>query len=180
MNRRSEAADGIPASTVTIERAIVSTGLTYDALVGAFERELGRWDASAGERLLKQTAPWSEVEREVARVAGPRGLMIFCRVDQGEITSLSGDVKRCSLYLVGNPVIANQIISIDRRGSFYVPFRVCLYDDGGADGARIMYDRPSSFLGTLGRPELKEVGALLDGKIDALARALRTSRHGTI
>jgi hypothetical protein len=38
-----------------------------------------------------------------------------------------------------------------------------------------MYRRPSSFLGALGRPELKEIGALLNGKIDALARALRTS-----
>ena len=30
----------------------------------------------------------------------------------------------CSLYTVGNPVIANQIIEIDLRGSFYIPFRV--------------------------------------------------------
>jgi uncharacterized protein (DUF302 family) len=30
---------------------------------------------------------------------------------------------------VGNPLIANQIISIDLRGSFYVPFRVALYDE---------------------------------------------------
>ena len=43
-----------------------------------------------------------------------------------------------------------------------------------------MYGRPSSFLGALGRPEQKEIGALLDGKIDALTRALRTSRHVTI
>jgi uncharacterized protein (DUF302 family) len=76
--------------------------------------------------------------------------MIIFRADQGKITSLSGQEKRCSLYLVGNPVIADQIISIDLRASFYVPFRVCLYDDRGPDGAVISYDRPSSFLAVLG------------------------------
>jgi hypothetical protein len=61
------------------------------------------------------------VEREVDRMPGPRGLMILFRADQGKFTSLSGDEKHCSLYLVGNPVIVNQIISIDLRACFYVP-----------------------------------------------------------
>jgi len=157
-----------------IERSYLATGLTYDALVAAFERELGRWDAATGERLQQRKAPWSEAEQEVAQMAGPRGLMVFSRVDQGAFISLSGDVKRCSLYLVGNPVIANQILRIDLRASLYVPFQVCLYDDGGPGGAVISYDRPSSFLAALGKPELNDIGILLDGKIDNLARALRT------
>ena len=99
--------------------------------------------------------------------------MIIARADQGKITSLSGDEKRCLLYLVGNPVIANRILSIDLRASFYVPFRVCLYDDGGPKGAVISYDRPSSFLAALERPELKEFGELLDRKIDEVANALQ-------
>jgi uncharacterized protein (DUF302 family) len=68
------------------------------------------------------------------------------------ITSLSGREKRCSLYLVGNPVIADQIIGIDLRASFYVPFRVCLYDDRGADGAVISYDQPARLLSANSRP----------------------------
>lgn len=51
-------------------------------------------------------------------------------------------------------------------------FRVCLYDDGGAGGAVISYDRPSSFLRALGRPELTKFGKLLDGKIEAVVEAL--------
>ena len=81
--------------------------------------------------------------------------------------------KQSSLYLVGNPVIANKIISIDIRGSFYVPFRVCLYDHGTASGAVISYDRPSSFLAALERPELNEIGGMLDQKIDGVADVLR-------
>jgi uncharacterized protein (DUF302 family) len=133
-----------------IQHSEVAAGRTYEALVEAFEHELGYLDPVIGTRLLEQKASWSEVEREVGRMAGPRGLMIIFKADQGRITSLSGQEKRCSLYLVGNPVIADQIISIDLRASFYVPFRVCLYDDRGPDGAVISYDQPSSFLAALG------------------------------
>ncbi len=105
-------------------------------------------------------------------MAGPRGLMIIFRANQGAITSLSGRVKQCSLYVVGNPVIADRIIGIDPRASLYVPFRVCLYDAGGPGGAVIGFDRPSSFLGLLGRPELTEFGLLLDQKLDGVVDAL--------
>jgi uncharacterized protein (DUF302 family) len=139
-----------------------------------FEHELGHLDPLTEVRLIEQKASWNEVEREMARMAGPRGLMIIFRADQGKPISLSGQERRCSLYLVGNPVIADQIISIDLRASFYVPFRVCLYDDGGPGGAVISYDRPSSFLAALGNPKLTEFGALLDRKIDDVATVLRT------
>ena len=164
---------GLLASSVTIQHTSIATGLTYNNLVRGFERELGRWDLVAADRLLKSNASWSEVEREVDRMAGPRGLMNFLRINQGEIISLSGALKWCSLYLVGNPVIANKIISIDVRSSFYVPFRVCLYDSVTAGSAEISYDRPSSLLAGLEQPELKNIGLMLDQKIDGVVGALR-------
>ena len=154
----------------------IATGLSYDALVTAFERELGRWEPASAAALAERGAPWSELESEVNRMAGPHGLMIFYRADQGAIASLSGRLKRCSLYLVGNPVIANEIIDIDLRAGFYMPFRVCLYDSGASEGASIAFDRPSSFLGLLGRAELDAIGLMLDQKIDAVVDALRALR----
>jgi hypothetical protein len=41
------------------------------------------------------------------------GVMVFFGVNHGELTSFSGGVKHYALYLVGNPVIANKIISIE-------------------------------------------------------------------
>jgi uncharacterized protein (DUF302 family) len=99
--------------------------------------------------------------------------MIFTRINQGEIISVSGESKRCSLYLIGNLVVANKIIGIDIRGSFYVPFRVCLYDSITAGSAVISYDRPSSLLASLDQPELNEIGIMLDEKIDGVVNALR-------
>jgi uncharacterized protein (DUF302 family) len=160
-----------PLATVAIERVTVAMGLTYEALIAAFERELGRFKPDVAEGLHQRRAPWNEVEAEFSAMAEPHGLMIFFRVEQGKTTSLKAEPKNCALYLVGNPVIAEQIISIDVRGSFYVPFRVCLYDPGGDHGA--CNDRPSSFLAALGRPELASIGELLDGKIDAVVAAIK-------
>jgi uncharacterized protein (DUF302 family) len=156
----------------TIAQTVVTTRLAHNELVAAFERELGRWDSSAGALLVKRKAPWSEVEREVARMAGPRGLMVIESIDQGQVTSLSGSSNRCALYLVGNPVIANSILTVDPKGGLYVPFRVALYQNAGAKGGSVVYDRPSSFLAQLDHPELTEIGAQLDDKIDAVARFL--------
>ena len=60
----------------------------------------------------------------------------------------------CSLY--------NQIIEIELRG----PFWVAVHDDGGPNGGTISYDRPSSFLAALTRPELDAIGKSLDEKLD--------------
>jgi len=163
----------IGAETATILHTRVATGLTYDALVSAFEREVGHLDPKLTQDLVKRKASWDEVKRAIEQVGGPHGLMVIFRADQGQITSLSGLAKQCSLYLVGNPVIANDIVNIDPRACFYVPFRVCLYDDGGR--GVIAYDRPSSFLSALGRPELAPFGELLDQKIDTVASLLGRS-----
>jgi uncharacterized protein (DUF302 family) len=173
VNENSKSAESAAPSSATIQHTNIATRRSYDALVSAFEHELGYLDPTTTEHLLERKATWTEVDRAIDRMVGPRGLMIIFRADQGKITSLSGQEKRCSLYLVGNPVIANQIISIDLRASFYVPFRVSLYDDAGPDGAVISYYRPSSFLAAFGRPKLMEIGELLDRKIDEVAGALR-------
>jgi hypothetical protein len=48
-----------PATSVTVQHTSIATGLSYDDLVGGFERELGRRDLAAADRLLKSKASWS-------------------------------------------------------------------------------------------------------------------------
>lgn len=159
-------------SNTSIDHVTVRTGLTFDRLVSAFEAQLGRLDPDLVTSLVKAQAPWSEVKAAIERVAGPHGLMIIATANQGAVTSLSGKPKRCVLYIVGNPLIASDIIDIDRAASFYVPFRIAVYESADDGTGVIAYDRPSSFLAALGRDELKPFGALLDGKVDALLAAV--------
>lgn len=166
--------EGAVRRSDTIQHTCVPTGLSYEAAIRAFEREVGHLDPAVTQRLVERKASWSEIEREIGKIGGTHGLMIIERADLGRVASLSGQQKRCLLYLVGNPVIANRIISIDLRGCFYVPFRVALYDHGSPEGAMVAFDRPSSSLATLGRPEITEIGEDLDRKIDGVVAAVRT------
>jgi hypothetical protein len=59
-----------------------------------------------------------------------------------------------------------------------VPFRVAIYEGHDESGAIIAFDRPSSFLGALERPELADIGRMLDAKIDAVVERVR-ARDGS-
>ncbi|CAM3423393.1 DUF302 domain-containing protein [Paenibacillus lupini] len=159
----------ITAGYAMIVREDIPTGLRYDALVAAFERQMGRWEPDFG---IGNQVTWEQVEAAVKQLEGPHGLMIMSEVNQGELLSLHGGIKRCRLYLVGNPIITEPILSIDRRASLYVPFRVTLYDNGSPHGAIISFDRPSSFLGALHQPDLVSYGQLLDAKIYSVVRSI--------
>jgi hypothetical protein len=77
----------------------VATGLPYDRLIEAFERSLGKWDPIAGATLWKEKASWQDVEAAIAKMAGPFGLMVLTKIDQGQITSLSRENQKCARFI---------------------------------------------------------------------------------
>jgi uncharacterized protein (DUF302 family) len=157
----------VPAQESAVHRqTVVETPFAYEELCARFEAAIGRLEPAAVKQLEVRAALWAEVEDAMREMAGESGLMQFAVFDHGAVASLAGSSIRCRLYLVGNPAIAARIVRIDERGALYVPFRVAVYVAAGADGATITFDRPSSLLAGLGRPELNEIGALLDQKID--------------
>ena len=79
MNDNSKTRDKDVASSATIQHMNVATGLSYDALVSAFEQELGHLDPTINKRLIEQKAAWSEVEETINKIGGKHGLMIIFR-----------------------------------------------------------------------------------------------------
>lgn len=154
----------------TVERLTIKTGLSFGALVAEFEKRLAHYEFDVGAALIDRGAAWGEVEREIDDMVGDKPLVLFLSINQGEFASLKGLPRHCKLYLVGNPVIATEIVNIDIRGAMLVPFRVELYEEDGV--SCVSYDRPSSFLATLGNPALDAIGTMLDAKIDGVAAAL--------
>jgi uncharacterized protein (DUF302 family) len=148
------------------QKTVVETPFGYEDLCGRFEASVGRLDVSTVRRLEASAAPWPQVEAAMRAMAGESGLMRFAVFDQGAVASLSGSPVRCRLYLVGNPAVAARIVRIDERGALYVPFRVAVYAPTRQPGATIAFDRPSSLLAGLGRPELDDIGRMLDREID--------------
>jgi uncharacterized protein (DUF302 family) len=108
----------------------------------------------------------------LSKMEGPFGLMTFIRLELGTIASLKGTQRQCCLFLVGNPLIATEIVGHDLRGAMLVPFRVEIYRDAEAVGASLSYDLPSSSLATLGNQAIDVIGASLDAKMDKVVAAL--------
>ncbi|MET4212880.1 Rid family detoxifying hydrolase [Bradyrhizobium sp. LA2.1] len=87
------------------------TALSYWALVIGFEKKISHWDAAVGAQLVAERASWEETRAAIGAMARHQGLMILTRINQGEIASWSGTPRSSSLYLVGNPIIATDILS---------------------------------------------------------------------
>lgn len=160
-------------TSAVVDRSYVDTKLDYQSAIAAFEAAVGSLKPEAAAALAARGAPWSEFEAAMTSAAGPSGLMILAKFDQGAVASLAGTPIRCRLYLVGNPAIAARIVRIDERACLYVPFRVAIYERHGGPGATISFDRPSTSLRALDNPELESIGLMLDQKLDGVMESIR-------
>jgi uncharacterized protein (DUF302 family) len=150
-------------------RVDVASQLPFDQVRSRLEASL----QSAGFTIFDPagatgTAP-AEVERRLGALADKEGLMILGESDVGRRQSrILGKTVRSKLYMIGNPLIASRMIAIAPAASLYVPLRVLVFEDG-TGVTRIVYDRPSDLLGTLGDEKVNEVARMLDGKLYDLA-----------
>ncbi len=62
--------------------------------------------------LVISQAAWSEVEAAITPTLGPSGFLAVSRVDQGSLMSLRRTQLQATQYLVGNPLIATEVIGI--------------------------------------------------------------------
>lgn len=137
-------------------RDFTTTRMRFDTLVPA-------WDNDTSVELVLAEAAWSEVEAAVSARAGPTELVALTRLDQGRLLSLSGEPLEATLYLVGNPILARQVLHHDPAAALYAPFRIAVYRDTA--GVHIAYDTPSSVFASIGSPEINAIAAELDDKI---------------
>jgi uncharacterized protein (DUF302 family) len=129
-----------------------------------FEEQVPVLDPSVNLNLVSSQAAWSEVEAAITRALGPSGFLAVSRVDQGALMSLRGSALHATQYLVGNPLIATEVIGSVRKGSLLAPFQAAVYDD--QSGVHLSYLLPSSLFGSLGDREVAAVGERLDARME--------------
>jgi uncharacterized protein (DUF302 family) len=155
----------------TVERIDVTTKGSFEQATAAFERNVPTVDVAMLTRLAESQSSAGEIKAAVARAQGDLEFMIFAKIPQGPLTSLLGTPKKLSVYLIGNPVMANRMFERNRGAGLYAPLRVSLYEDQ-AGTVHFAYDRPSSLLGSFDDAEINTVAALLDDKMATLSRRL--------
>ncbi len=78
--------------------------------------------------------------------------------------SLRGTLLQATQYLVGNPLIATEVVDSVRKASLFAPFQAAIYDD--QSGVHVSYMLPSSLFISLDDREVAAIGQRLDAKIE--------------
>lgn len=153
------------------ERVDVSLKRSFEQAEALLDENVPPADVPALVRLAESRASASEMEGAVQRMQGDLDFMTFAKIPQGTVTSVLGTSKKITVYLVGNPVIANRMFERNRAVGLYAPLRVALYED--KDGiAHFTYDRPSSLLRSFEDQEVDGIARRLDDKLTKLAERL--------
>jgi hypothetical protein len=156
---------------------------TFEQVTASFEQQVPAADLATFARLVEARAPAAEVERAVGAMVGDLGLIHLARVDQGPLVSLLGKRKRMTVYLLGNPVLANRMFEHHPEVGLYAPLRAAVYeDDRGL--AHFTYDGPSTLLQPFNDPNVSAVARILDGRMLRLAQSVTgnvgiRANHGT-
>ncbi len=146
----------------------IATGVAFDEFVTALEKAAPPADLGAMQRIAAAGGSWNDVRGVVAQNA-PNDLMVYAKIDATLLLGIAGHHVRAVEYLIGNHVIAETMFRHDPKALLYAPLRMLVYSD--ADGNAVFtMDQPSSAFGSLGIPEVTEVGVGLDDKVVKLLR----------
>jgi uncharacterized protein (DUF302 family) len=136
----------------------------FESTRARLDEQVPLLDPSVTRNLVISQAAWSEVESTITPTLGPSGFLAVSRVDQGVLMSLRGIELHATQYLVGNPLIATEVIGSARAGCLFAPFQASVYED--QSGVHVSYMLPSSLFTSLGDPGVAAIGERLDAKME--------------
>jgi len=154
----------------SMTRIDVHTGTPFAQFRAAFERAAPPFDPESVRRIIAAGGSWDDVLAAAAANA-PNDLMVYAVIDADELLVLAGHRTHAVEYLLGNHTIAETMFRHDARALLYAPLRVLVYSDSDGNAVFSM-DQPSSAFGSLGIPEVTEVGLSLDRKVANLLRVI--------
>jgi uncharacterized protein (DUF302 family) len=156
-------------SRFTVDHVRLAADKPFEDVAGAFERQLGRFDAEVYKALVGG-GDAAAARARIEAMAGPSGFMLFATHHHGALLRLAGQKRKAVQYVVGNPLFALQMTQHDVRAGLYAPLRVLIYENEEGKTC-VEYDRPSSLFGQFGDERVSPTAALLDRKLEALVAA---------
>ena len=153
-----------------VTRLVFDTGQPYEEFRVRYEAAVPALDEKRLAEFAARGAAWPEVVAD-ADASAPHGFLIFWRLDTTPVMILAGNTTRCTAYLMGNHIIAEQMYRHDPAVMLYVPLRTVIYA-GSDDRAFFAADQPSTQVASFGLTPVTQVGIDLDRKLTTLLRAL--------
>jgi uncharacterized protein (DUF302 family) len=141
----------------------------FEAVVAAFEAELGSVQDGAIPRDVAEAANQADFEARIRAHEGRSGFMLFLVNDHGAWLTRVGMAAKMRAYTLGNPLIAQTMIAHDLGAGLNVPVRVVIFETASGE-VRLAYDLPSSLMSRLNNDKVSAAAIKLDAKLRALAQ----------
>ena len=155
--------------SITIEHIVVASNRSYEQVIEALEARLGQsadWENIAQEWQMTN-ASWEQVVQMIEQQLGTSGFAIFAKFGQGDLLTLAGKPTRASQYVIGNPLLAIQMIEHEPEAALYAPLRLVVYENR-AGKTFVAYERFTSQLAQYPNPEIAPVAQLVQEKLEKL------------
>lgn len=159
------------AHHMEVERVDVISTKPFAEVVTTLEQHVPIADMPAILKMITSRLTAQEIERTIGGMVGELGFLVLAKLDQGPLVSLLGKPKKMTLYLIGNPVLANRMYEQHTAVGLYAPLRVSVYEDYDSK-CHLTYERPSTLLEQFQNEEVRAVARLLDQKMESLAARL--------
>ncbi len=144
-------------------RIDIETGIPFEQFIAALEKAAPPVDQAALERIKATGGNWGDVRAAAAENA-PNDLMTYAKIDARGYFGVAGHHTPAIEYLIGNHVIAETMFRHEAKAMLYAPLRMLVYGDHDGNAVFTM-DQPGPAFGSLGIPEVAQVGLDLDRKV---------------
>jgi uncharacterized protein (DUF302 family) len=158
--------------TFSATRVVIPAEQPYEQVIQAIEERVGRVDYTVLDRIIAEQRPLEDV---ADAFVGSSTFMYLAKINQGRILSLSGHPKKASLYVLGNPLIGNQLLDVTSAVGLYFPFRLFAYENEEGQ-AFVAYDVPSSLVRQYNNEALLPLAHKFDEQLEQLARAVTSKQ----
>ena len=155
---------------IEIQRLTVVSSKTFEAVVAAVEKAIGRPDMLEFGKASAGAGTFAEFETLVSRSVSELGLMLFMKLDIGAVLRKEGGLARpkAHRFIIGNPLIMKEMVKDVPEAGSYAPITLLL--DERPDGVHLGYDKMESFLAPYGSVKALDVARTLDEKVEKLMR----------
>ncbi|KAA1473437.1 hypothetical protein DENSPDRAFT_930991 [Dentipellis sp. KUC8613] len=162
----------------TVERVTYTTELPVAEVLSRLDRATNRDKGTYGQRVQNLSdRSREEAEGLVHDVVGDGFTFFFETNHTNWLRPLLGEtMPEVHVYHIGNPLIARTLLQHDLIAGLYVPPKLFISGqsspEGQPKGTAVIYDVPSSIIGTEGNEELKAATKILDEKLEGLVKAI--------
>lgn len=125
--------------------------------------------AAAQDRVVVESkSSFDQTVKNLKSSVSQGGMMIMAEVDQGNMLKMTGLDLKATTFLVGNPTVGKMLFQRNHGVGLYLPLRIFVTEENGR--TYISYEKASAQLSKFDDPEINKTAAMLDQKLEGLAR----------